>query len=136
MSDVEVTVESESADSGDTGEAIADAIDEVIEVNQSEDIGALKAMVAQLRSDVDSLMGTTSLHDDLISLHDHSELVTTAELTECEDRLAGMIEQTVTEPVVEETTDESSEDSSDEPDEPPNSRQNRRSIADMYYGKS
>lgn len=135
MSDVEVTVESNEPDSTDPVEEITEAVDHVVDVNQAEDIGALKAVVSQLRSDVDGLMGTVGYHDELITLHDHSELVTTSELTECEDRLAGMIEQTAViepEPIEEPSTDEPESST----DDPPNSRKGRRSIADMYYGKS
>jgi hypothetical protein len=130
-----VVVESGGTDDSpqETVEEIADAVDDAQDRNEAMIIGALVARVDALEVTVASMQSSVGLHDDLISLHNHSEFATTTELTECEDRLAGMIEQSVTvdEPVVEDSTD--GDDSSSSEDEPPKSRANRRSIADMYY---
>lgn len=143
MSDVDVTVETVPDPTGDLG----DAIDHVVDNEQSLLIGNLLARVEALEAKVTPLESSVEWHDDLITLHDHAELATTADLTECEDRLAARIEELAPETAPEAAGDEIETSSEEQPeseqtaeqetsDSPPNSRRQRGSVANWYYSSS
>lgn len=130
--------------SDDSGEEIADAVEEVIEVEQSKDLGYCIAKIESLESDLAECKGTVQLHDDLINLHSHDGLAESMALQETEERICARIDAITPPPVVEDITPElveeptEEETSSETSDEPPKSRSRkglRETIASKYYGR-
>lgn len=136
MSDV-VVVSSDDSNEESAGEAIAEAIDQAVEVEQSFDIGLLAGRLEAMEARV-------QMHDDLINLHSHEGFVERADLMDCEERMASRIDA-VSVPEVEaeiaeptpEVVEQSNDNSTEEPtnnDTPPKSRKKRKSFAERYYG--
>lgn len=123
MSDVTIEVEQP--------EEIETVADNVVDVALAEKVGFIEAKIGELESKVSS----QEFHSHPELTHDHENLVTKSDLLECEERIVSAVDsrlgQVEADPIeeVEETEEETEED------EPPKSRQERRSFADMYYGK-
>lgn len=138
MTDIEVTIEPGDEASGT--EDVADAIDTIVDNEQSMLIGSLTAKVSELESKCAEYESKIDYLETCVSLHDHSGLATGEELSEVEDRICARIEAEQPEidetppPDSSETETSDSSDSGETSDTPPKSRANRRSIAEMYYG--
>ena len=132
MSDVSVTVVGEPDPAEEVAEEVAEAIEDVQDSNKDMLLGALVARVETLEQ-------RCQYHDDLINLHSHDGFPERADLIEVEERICSKIdsitpvEEIPEEPIIEEPAPEP--ESEETKDEPPKSRRNRKSVADMYYGR-